>query len=254
VILKNSQAPHMPGEKLFPFRGSLGTRGRESGITSLMSPPSSSVCQTASCKTTPRSLVSLDAFTYAASMAGARLAVTGGYGFVGSAIVSALNDQFPGCEIIIFDKSTNQCRPDVTSRLRNIQVDITFPRDVKAAFEQVKPDLVIHSAGYVPPLSKRYSRELEKSVQEVNVYGTQHVLDAALESKCRGLIYTSSCCAVTDDLTGQFANIDERWPVSPKSLIYGESKVVAEKLVLSANSDSFATCVLRPAVIFGEVC
>lgn len=187
-------------------------------------------------------------------MAGVRVVVTGGYGFVGSAIVSALKNHFPSCEIIILDKSTKPCIPKVTDSLRNVQVDITSLPDVEGAFEEIQPDLVIHSAGYVPPLNQRYSRELERIVQEINVAGTQHVLYAARKFQCRGLIYTSSCCAVTDDLTGHFANIDERWPVSPTSLIYGESKVAAEKLVLAANSCSFATCVLRPAVIFGEVC
>ena len=187
-------------------------------------------------------------------MAGMRIVVTGGYGFVGSAIISALRDHFRDCHIIILDKSTTPVRPDVTFGLQSIQVDITSFSDIKAAFEIVKPDFAIHTASYVPALNERYVRGPEEMVKEINVLGTRHVLDAAVQSGCRGLIYTSSCCAVTDDLNGYFANIDERWPVSTKSTLYGESKVEAEKLVISANSkDSFATCVLRPAVVFGEV-
>jgi sterol-4alpha-carboxylate 3-dehydrogenase (decarboxylating) len=49
-----------------------------------------------------------------------------------------------------------------------------------------------------------------------------------------------------------YSNIDERWPVAERSLIYGESKAIAEKIVIAANSASMATCVLRPSVIFGE--
>ena len=186
-------------------------------------------------------------------MARLRVAVTGGYGFVGTAIISALKCQFPNCDIIILDKSAKPSRPEVTAGIPNIPVDITLFQDVKAAFGYAKPNFVIHTAGYVPPLNKRYSRELDKAVQEVNILGTLHVLDAALLYGCRGFVYTSSCCAVTDDLHGHFANIDESWPVSTKSLIYGESKVVAEEMVVSADCDDFATCVLRPAVVFGEV-
>jgi len=98
----------------------------------------------------------------------------------------------------------------------------------------------------------RYGRRLEKLVKQVNVEGTRHVLDAAREAGCTGLVYTSSCCAVTDDMSKPYANIDERWPPSPQSSIYGESKVEAEALVLKANGATFSTCVLRPAVIFGE--
>lgn len=108
----------------------------------------------------------------------------------------------------------------------------------------------------------------------VNVNGTRHVVDAAKDNGCKALVYTSSCTVVTDDLNGNFPNIDERWPVSKRSSIYGESKAAAEKIVLSANSPlmindldrdqgvgnhgdgllehSMSTCVLRPSVIFGE--
>lgn len=116
-------------------------------------------------------------------------------------------------------------------------------------------------------------------VKDVNINGTRHVVRAAEESRCKALVYTSSCCAVTDDLNGSFANIDERWPVAEKSLIYGESKVEAEKVVIAANhrvsaespdadkneadsdlensshdspQSAMSTCVLRPSVLFGE--
>lgn len=178
-----------------------------------------------------------------------------GHGFVGAAIVTALNEHYPGCDIVVLDKSTGKSGLNGIrkhGKVHSFQVDITSPADVKTLLCKVKPDLVIHTAGYVPALSKRYSRHVQPLVEQINVEGTRNVLDATIKSGCRGLIYTSSCCAVTDDLHGYFANIDERWPVSTKSLPYGESKVQAEALVLSANSSNFATCVIRPAVIFGE--
>ena len=48
------------------------------------------------------------------------------------------------------------------------------------------------------------------------------------------------------------ADIDERWPVSPKSTVYGESKVEAEALVSAANCATMSTCILRPSTLFGE--
>jgi sterol-4alpha-carboxylate 3-dehydrogenase (decarboxylating) len=186
-------------------------------------------------------------------MAGLRIVVTGGCGFVGVAVISELKRAFPSCAISILDKSIKSIRPEVTFDLPIAHVDITSALDVQAAFAKERPDFVIHTAGFVPPLQERYSRDLESFVKDTNVTGTRHVVEAAIACGARGLIYTSSCCAVTDDLHGYFANIDERWPVSPRSLIYGESKVEAEQIVLSANRSAFSTCVLRPAVIFGEV-
>lgn len=93
------------------------------------------------------------------------------------------------------------------------------------AFQAVRPQVVIHSAAIIPPLNERYGRRLEKLVVEVNVEGTRHALDAARQSGCSAFVYTSSCCAVTDDMSVSYINIDERWPVSPVSSVYGESKV-----------------------------
>jgi sterol-4alpha-carboxylate 3-dehydrogenase (decarboxylating) len=100
--------------------------------------------------------------------------------------------------------------------------------------------------------SGRYARRLEAVVQTTNVEGTRHVVDAASKCGCRAVVYTSSCCAVTDDMSRSYANIDERWPVAERSSIYGESKAAAERIVIAANSESMSTCVLRPSVIFGE--
>ena len=80
----------------------------------------------------------------------------------------------------------------------------------------------------------RYHRRLEAEVN-VNVQGTNHVVKAAQDHGCRALVYTSSCTVVTDEMGHKFADIDETWPVSQRLSIYGESKVKAEKIVLTAN-------------------
>ncbi|OAL19159.1 hypothetical protein AYO22_10107 [Fonsecaea multimorphosa] len=100
--------------------------------------------------------------------------------------------------------------------------------------------------------SGRYARRLEGFVKAVNVGGTRHLIEAARKSRCKAFVYTSSCCAVIDDMSQSYANIDERWPVSRKSSIYGESKAEAEQIVIAANDQSMSTCVLRPSVLFGQ--
>ena len=105
------------------------------------------------------------------------------------------------------------------------EASTTSPDDLLRVFRTTRPQVIIHTAAIIPPLSERYSRRLEKLVTEVNVEGTRTVLDAARQTGCSALVYTSSCCAVTDDMSVPYINIDERWPVSPVSSIYGESKV-----------------------------
>lgn len=183
-----------------------------------------------------------------------RILVTGGYGFYGRHIIPALKEQLPEARIYVLDKDitgdvVSELAPQVT---QSLEVDITSEADVLETLSAVHPHAIIHTAGLNPPLRERYGRRIEPLVKAVNVGGTINMLKAARKIGCQAFVYTSSCCVVTDDLRGTFANIDERWPLSRISLMYGESKVEAEEHVLAADDKDMATCVLRPAVTFGE--
>ncbi|MBO1736897.1 NAD-dependent epimerase/dehydratase family protein, partial [Barnesiella sp. GGCC_0306] len=66
--------------------------------------------------------------------------------------------------------------------------------------------------------------------------GTVNVMEAARSAGTRAFVYTSSCCAVMDNMRDSYPNIDEDWVTSPvRSTIYGESKALAEIKVLGAN-------------------
>ena len=155
-----------------------------------------------------------------------KVLVSGGTGFVGSAIVRALADKHPRCAITIIDRSAPRPQHALPEKISFVQVNITAAEEVHQAFEIVQPDVVIHTAGIVPALADRFGRRLEREVWKTNVVGTQNMLDAAAKSGAQAFIYTSTCCVVTDDMSRPYHNVDESWPTSPSSLIYGESKVV----------------------------
>ncbi|KAJ5641666.1 hypothetical protein N7490_005666 [Penicillium lividum] len=180
-----------------------------------------------------------------------KILISGGTGFVGSATVRALAEKHPCCAITVIDRSPPRPQHALPKGIACMQVDVTSASEVSKAFEKVQPDIVIHTAGIIPALADRFDRRLEKEVWKTNVVGTQIMLDAATENGADAFIYTSTCCVVTDDMRSSYANIDERWPTSPNSLIYGESKATAEALVLQASSDRMATCALRPSVLCG---
>lgn len=159
-----------------------------------------------------------------------KVLVSGGTGFVGAATVRSLADQHPGCAITILDVSPPRPQHVLPEEIEFVQVDVASMTEVRKALQAVKPDVVIHTAGIVPALADRFARRLERDVWRTNVQGTKNMLDAAAECGVKAFIYTSSCCVTTDDMRFPYPNINEEWPTSSTSLIYGESKVVVPYL------------------------
>lgn len=147
--------------------------------------------------------------------------ITGGTGFLGSAIVDAVQEHHPKWIVTVLDLNCPLVRKPSISYASG---DVTNAAFVNLLVDRIKPDVIIHSAGIVPELAFRYGRKQRDRVFSVNVNGTKNMLAAAKSSGVRVFVWTGSCTAVTDDMRHQYRNIDERWPTSSHSLIYGESK------------------------------
>ncbi|KAL9616386.1 MAG: hypothetical protein Q9160_008740 [Pyrenula sp. 1 TL-2023] len=185
-------------------------------------------------------------------MALIRCLVTGGSGFVGFYTVKAFAERYPTWHITSLDLFLPKAGLYAkTANIEAVTADITDPGSLTRAISDANPDVIVHIAGIVPPLSERYARRLQSKVYQINVEGTRNVVAAAQSAGVKALVYTSSCCSVIDDVRFHYPNIDESWPVSFSSSIYGESKALAEPIVLTANCPSFRTCVLRPSVLTG---
>ncbi|KAK1069778.1 hypothetical protein LTR74_004657 [Friedmanniomyces endolithicus] len=180
--------------------------------------------------------------------------VTGGSGFLGTGIVSALLDKYPKWRISVLDQRPPD--PQVADRLDQIlSADISVGESVQKVFIDYTPDLVVHTAGVIPAGTKRYSTREEdwERVKAVNYDGTRHILDAALASGCKLFVYTSSCTVVTDDMEHDYFYMDEKIPTGLATLHYGKSKGIAERYVLSPEhaEKGLVACALRPCTIIG---
>jgi nucleoside-diphosphate-sugar epimerase len=164
--------------------------------------------------------------------------VTGGGGFVGSAIARSLLNL--GVETTVIGRHHY---PEIKGAGGRCLVgDISLPRVMAEAAEGV--DIVFHVAalaGIWGPWPAYY---------RTNVVGTGQVLEGCRKNRVAMLVYTSTPSVVFDraDIRGG----DERLGYARAPLChYATSKILAEQMVLAANSDELRTCALRPHLIFG---
>ena len=167
-----------------------------------------------------------------------RILITGGGGFVGSAIVRQA--QIDGYECVVLGRRNYAHIAELGVECRIC--DISDRKQVITACKNV--DTVIHTAalaGIWGPWSDYY---------QTNVVGTENILYACQQNDIGRLVYTSTPSVVFNrqDICGG----SERLPYATDFLCnYAKSKVMAEQIVLAANSPNLTTCALRPHLVWG---
>jgi 2-alkyl-3-oxoalkanoate reductase len=164
--------------------------------------------------------------------------VTGGGGFLGGAIVRLLAAR--GDDVRSFSRGEY---PDLSRiGVSQFRGDL-FDRDAVALAAE-GCDMVFHVAAKAG-IWGRY-----EDFYRSNVIGTENVIAACKLNGINRLVYTGSPSVVFDgrDMEGG----DESLPYpSHYDAHYPETKAMAEKLVLAANSPRLATVSLRPHLIWG---
>ncbi|KAI9658810.1 MAG: erg26, C-3 sterol dehydrogenase [Alyxoria varia] len=183
-----------------------------------------------------------------------KILLTGGSGFLGSSIVEFLVRAHPQWHVTIADLQPRHAWSVPSNNIAFISTDVTDASSCSHAIEQSQPDLIIHTAGFVPRGLDRYSLHGREKIFTLNVGGTQNMLDAAREHGVTRFIFTGSYTSLTDDVAHDYPNMNESLPFPDpgQTLKYGASKAAAETLVLSTNSSEFKTCSLRPSTICGR--
>ena len=168
-----------------------------------------------------------------------KVLVTGGGGFLGSAIVRLLLEDNHDVSIL----ARNRYSHLEAVGAKSIQADISKPKEVSKAMTDI--EVVIHTAAKAGVWGSK------ESYWTVNVDGTQNLLDAAQESGVLAFIHTSSPSAVWSG--GDEENLRESDCPYPTTYDahYPMTKAEAERRVLSRNSSSFKTTALRPHLIWG---
>jgi len=175
-----------------------------------------------------------------------RVLVTGGAGFIGSHLVTRLLKE--GFGVVVLDNLSTGSLENLELCLENenfrfVKGNIIDKQAVREALKDV--EAVFHLAAIT---SVPYSVEYPDVTREVNVDGTQRLLEECLSTGVERFIYISSCAVYGEP---EYLPIDEKHPARPVSP-YAESKLEAERLCREfQKAYGLKTTIVRPFNVYG---
>src|SRR6201998_4713966 len=173
--------------------------------------------------------------------------VTGGSGFVGANLGTTLLDR--GYQVRSFDRAPSPL--PAQPGLEVLQGDICDRDVVAGAVAGI--DTVFHTAALIELMGgASVTDEYRQRSFAVNVEGTRNLVHAAQAAGVKRFVYTASNSVVMGGKP--IAGGDETLPYTDRfNDLYTETKVVAERFVLSQNGvDGLLTCSIRPSGIWGR--
>jgi nucleoside-diphosphate-sugar epimerase len=166
-----------------------------------------------------------------------RALVTGASGFIGGVLCRQLLEQ--GHEVCALVRRAGS-EPEGTYGLEGQLSDAAALAD---ALARARPDCVFHLAAEIA------SQRSERKLREVNVAGTQRLLDACVglagSEPAAGPRIVFASTVVTGDAHGALLSEDQPLPVQTP---YGRSKREGERLVLSCE---LPAVIVRPSHVYG---
>lgn len=151
-----------------------------------------------------------------------KILVTGGAGFIGSAIVPALQNE--GYDVFVLDNLSFGRRDFIN--IRDDHFSLTDIRDIKGVrhvMESVKPEIIVHLAAihYIP-----YCNEHPYEAADTNIRGTMNILDSGSHEKSVKKFFFASTAAVYPISDVAMTENHELRPLD----IYGLTKLTGEQL------------------------
>lgn len=184
----------------------------------------------------------------APDLAGTRVAVTGGAGFIGSHAVRALLASGADVTVVAPDPARRPPPPpqDGSGQARTRELDPLAPSTSTSELQQALSgaQAVVHLAYRPPPGGTTDARQHELTY---NVGGLTRLLDS-LPSSVRHVAFASSVMVYGPDVETPVSEDHEARPTTP----YGRAKLTAERLLRArAEEAGILPTILRFATVYG---
>jgi farnesol dehydrogenase len=166
--------------------------------------------------------------------------ITGATGYIGSLLTKKLAEQDEDIRILVRrDPGLPEFnRPNI----RPLMGDITDPASLREAMQGV--DKVYHMAAY----ARLWAKE-PGTFHRINVEGTRNVMEAALASKVRKVVYTSTAGVIGPSRDRPMTEADPR--ITGFFNPYEETKTRAEEAVMEFVAQGLDVSIVNPARVYG---
>ena len=176
-----------------------------------------------------------------------RIFVTGATGFVGSYMLRyLLLKGYKNVWGLRRKNSVYSLVADIENAIHWLEGDILDIPFLETSFDENKFDIVIHCAANVS-----FYKKDRKSLYEVNVIGTENIVNICLSHHIKKLIHLSSIATL--GRSKNFATLDEnsKWIISKLNSYYAVTKYQAEQEVWRGVAEGLTACVVNPSIILG---
>lgn len=166
-----------------------------------------------------------------------KILVTGSNGLLGQKLIAALRTD-PAVQLIATSRGADRTPEPLADRYR--AMDITQRADVDEVIDEVRPNVIIHTAA----MTNVDACELDAEACHLqNVVATGYLIDAA-ERHGSHFIFLSTDF-IFDGQNGPYSEADRPAPLS----IYGQSKLDGERMVATSGLDRWA--IARTIIVYG---
>ena len=174
--------------------------------------------------------------------------VTGAAGFLGSAVCRQLICR--GERVRAFVLANDKSAKYLPKEVEIVYGDLCNKEDLERFFaiEKDTKAVVLHIASIVT-VNPNYNQK----VMDVNVGGTENIVEMCKTHNVSKLVYCSSTGAIPEEENGTIRECEGTIPLDPERIkgCYSMSKAIATNVVLKAAESGLNACVVHPSGILG---